>query len=212
MAAVIRLVRKAAWWVVVVGVAFGSPSLALAVSPAGVAHSASAEHGTSPMGKPASKPPQAQSPAQRQGGSAHGIVQSVAAGAVVVKELDGSAVSVPVGSSTHIFVDGSRGSLAAVVPGFVASASWKAGKAAAELLVFDPTARVAVVQSVSARALVVTDAAGKALTVRVTPRTRVLVDGEAAPLGSVMTGYTLVMQTSRPAGKPAAELRFLRPG
>jgi hypothetical protein len=199
------MLRSLALWLSAFAVALGGPAAALAASP----HSAG---GDPSHGKPASKPPKPQSPGQqKQAGSAHGIVQSATAGAVVVKELDGSTVSVPVGPSTHVFVDGLRATVSGIQPGFVASATWKAGKAADELLVFDPSATVAVVQSVSTRAVVVTTAAGKTVTVHVTPKTRVLVDGDPASLHSVAAGYTLVLGATRPGAKPAAELSFLRP-
>ena len=143
-------------------------------------------------------------------GSVHGIVQSVGGGGVVVTQIDGSTVGVPVATSTRVFVDGQRVPLAAVQPGFVASASWKAGKAAGELFVFDPSATVAVVRSVSARGVVVSDAAGNTVTVALTPKTRVLVDGTPASVRSIAAGDTLVLDASG-RGKPAAELRFLRP-
>jgi hypothetical protein len=139
-------------------------------------------------------------------------VQSVAANAVVVRELDGSALTVPVSSSTRVFVDGRRASVADVEPGFVASASWAEGKAAAELQVFDASASVTVVKSVSARAVEVEDAAGTTATIRVTPKTRVFVDGAPAQLRTVAAGYTLVVEGRQPPRKPPTELRFLRPG
>jgi hypothetical protein len=173
-------------------------------------HGAAAANGASSAGKPSDGTPPGLSKKGQAAGSASGIVQSVAADAVVVKELDGSAVSVPVGPSTRVFVDGARASLAAVQPGFVVSTSWSAGKPTAELLVFDPSANVGVVQSVSEDLVVATDSAGRTVTVRVTPRTRVLVDGAVASLRSVSTGYTLLLSATR-AAKSAVELRFLRP-
>lgn len=185
-------------------------ALLLAAPPAGVAaaspHTGPAK--TKPDQKPGGKAPKAHGAAAHQAGTAHGIVQSVGAEAVVVRELDGSTVSIPVAASTRVFVDGRRASLRDVGPGFVASASWKAAKAAAELQSFDPSASVAVVQSVSAHAVVVTDGAGSTITIRVTPKTRVLVDGKPTSIGAVEAGDSLVMN----GGKPASELRFLRPG
>ena len=181
--------------------------VALGASP----HGGSQGQGGPPAGKGYDRTPPGQSAKVAHAGSASGIVQSVATNAVVVRELDGSTVGVPVGASTRIFVDGARGSLAAVEPGFVASASWRAGRPAAQLLAFAPSASLAVVRSLSPRAVVVTNPAGRTVTVRVTPRTHVLVDGEPASLRSVAAGYTLVLPGTRPTARPAAELRFLRP-
>ncbi len=156
--------------------------------------------------------PQGQGAIVQPAGTGQGIVQTVAGRAVVLRELDGSTVTVPVNSSTKVFVDGVRASLANVTPGFVASASWKAGEAAGRLQAFDPSATVAVVESVSARALMVRNAAGETVTVRVTPTTRVLVDGKPATLARVAVGDTLVMNAAGQGRKTATELRFLQPG
>jgi hypothetical protein len=191
---------------------FGVAGLALAGALV-LAAGAAGAHGAPAKGKPAKQAPHGRGPVtQQQAGSAQGIVQSVATKAVVVRELDGSSVDVPVAPSTRVFVDGRRGSLADVRPGFVASASWKAGKAASGLQAFDPSAGVALVVSVSPRAVVVTNAAGSRVTIRVTPRTRVLLDGKPSSLRAVDAGYTLVLLASGPGNRPATELRFLRPG
>jgi hypothetical protein len=191
-----------------VGVTLALAALVLAVSPA-VAFGAPG--GDRPNGH-GHVPHRGQGPGQQQAGSAHGIVQSVAPRAVVLKELDGSTVSVPVAPSTRVFVNGARAALGAVEPGFVASASWRTGRPASELQTFDPSASIAVVQSVSASAVVVTDSGGSTITIHVAPRTRVLVDGKPAPLSAVAPGDELVAGPGGPGGRPASELRFLRPG
>jgi hypothetical protein len=149
-------------------------------------------------------------------GAREGIVQSVAAKAIVLRQLDGRTVSVPVASSTQVFVDGKRASLRNVKAGFVASVAWKAGKPARVLQTFDllgPQAvSVGVVDSVSADVLVVTESGGTTLSVPVNARTRVLVDGKPATLAAVKRGYTVVITAKDSKGdKPAHELRFLRP-
>jgi hypothetical protein len=66
--------------------------------------------------------------------SAQGVVQSVSATVVVIKQLDGSTVSVPVDrKTTQIFVNNKHVQLSDVKPGYVLSATWKAGKAAPTL-------------------------------------------------------------------------------
>jgi hypothetical protein len=111
--------------------------LVLAIFPA-VAVGDPGRHGAPPRPTPGRSVPHERGPAAQPAGRANGIVQSVTPKTVVVKELDGSSVTVPVASSTRVFVDGRRASLADVAPGFVASASWKSGRPARELEAFDP--------------------------------------------------------------------------
>jgi hypothetical protein len=139
-------------------------------------------------------------------------VQSVAAKAVVVKELDGTTVRIPVAQSTHVFFDGKRATLGVVQPGLVAIASWKANQAAAKLQIFDASATVAIVRSVAPRSVVVTMPAGANVTIRANAKTRVLVDGKASDLHAVKPGFLLVIKGAAPTSRPATELRFLRPG
>jgi hypothetical protein len=178
----------------------------------GVAEAAGPE--AAALAKPVQVKPPGKGPPARSG---QGIVQSVSARAVVLKELDGSTVSVPVDAKTRVLVDGKPASLRSVKPGFVAAAKWKAGKAARELQAFDlsgqNSAGVAVVESVSADAIVVQEARGSTVTIPVDAKTRVFIDGKAASLRDVKPGYSVVTNVKGSKGnKPASELRFLRPG
>ena len=146
-----------------------------------------------------------------QAGSARGIVQSLAAKNVVVKELDGTTVRIPVAQSTRVFLDGKRATLGDARAGLVAISSWKAGKPAQRLQLFDSSATVTVVESTSARSVVVTMPSGTSATIRVTPKTRVLVDGKPGQLHSVKPGFLLVLKAGAATSRPAVELRFLRP-
>ena len=178
--------RYSVMWFVIFAAVIAVPNVALAAPPPG----------KGPHGQP---------------GSARGIVQSVAAQAVVVKELDGTTVRIPVAESTRVFFDGKRATLADARPGLVAIASWKANKAAAKLQLFDASAIVAVVRSTTARTVVVRMPAGSNVTIRVTPRTRVFLDGKPSQLHAVKPGFLLVIKGAPPTSRPAVELRFLRP-
>ena len=192
-----------------VAVALAGPAFSGAATPAKPAKPVpAAAHAKAP-------PPRGEGKAKA--GAGKGIVQSVSAQAIVLRELDGSTVRVPVASSTHVFVDGKRASLRDVKAGFVASAAWKAGKPVRVLHAFDlsgPNAvSVGVVDSVSARSLVVTGTGGAPVSVLVDAKTRVFVDGKRATLAAVKAGYTVVLLAKdSKRGKPARELRFLRPG
>ena len=61
-------------------------------------------------------------------------MQSVGSTTVVVKQLDGSAVTVPVDRrTTQVFVNNKHAQWTDVKPGYVLSATWKAGKPAPTL-------------------------------------------------------------------------------
>lgn len=149
-------------------------------------------------------------------GARKGIVQSVSPKAIVLRELDGSTVRIPVALKTRVFVDGKRATLGSVRRGFVVSVTWTPGKPARVLQAFNLSTQhavtVGVVDSLSDGVLEVTTADGSALSIPVNAKTHVLVDGKKATLAAVKTGYTVVIpaNTSK-SGKPAHELRFLRP-
>jgi hypothetical protein len=194
-------------------VAFAGPSFAQAATLAKPAQG----------GGPPKTPP-AHGPAKIKAGRGEGIVQSVSlsANAIVLRELDGSTVSISVAASTHVFVNGKQASLRDVQAGFVASAAWKAGGSARVLQAFDlsgPHAvTVGLVDSVSGSVLVVTKtsttsgAAGAPLSIPVSAKTHVFVDGKPATLAAVKAGYTVVIAPGAQKGnKPAHELLFLQP-
>jgi hypothetical protein len=206
-----RVWRAAVAVSIVSAVAFAGPSFARAATLAKPAQA----------GGPGKTPP-AHGAAEVKAGRGEGIVQSVSANAIVLRELDGSTVSIAVASSTHVFVNGTQASLPDVKAGFVASAAWKAGGSARVLQAFDlsgPHAvTVGVVDSVSSGVLVVTEtsatsgAGGTTLSIPVNAKTRVLVDGKPATLAAVKAGYTVVITAKDPKGnKPAHELLFLQP-
>ncbi len=70
-------------------------------------------------------------PAPGSSQTAQGVVQSVGSASVVVKQLDGSTVGVPVDrKTTQVFVNSKHAQWTDVRPGFVLTAAWKAGKPA----------------------------------------------------------------------------------
>jgi hypothetical protein len=177
---------------------------------AGAASASRSDHGGSSPGKSESPTRGKGSDDKGHGGSGQGIVQSVSAGAVVLKELDGSTLSVPVDGRTRVVIDGRQASLHDLKPGYVALASWKGDGPAPELQVF--AAGVTVVASVSTGTVTVTRPDGSTSTIAVGPKTRVSVDGKRASLGDVQPGYILVTNPKSSKGKKSgSELAFLRP-
>ena len=70
--------------------------------------------------------------------SVQGVVQSAGGSAVVVKQLDGSTVSVGISRNTHITVDGHPSRVSDVKPGFVLVTTVKAGQAASTMRFLRP--------------------------------------------------------------------------
>ena len=209
---------------------FGPLVLVLAAAPAGLAANPNAAAGSNPNAAAHSNPPAAHSPNGTSGkptsaGSSashaertdQGVVQSIVAGTVVLKELDGSAVSIPVDDGTVILLDGRQGALGDVKPGFVAIAKWKPGGSARLLQAFNLSPQsgesIATVRSLRPNGVIVTSADGSTVTIHTNAKTRVLIDGKQATLRGVKAGFTLVTSAATRSGrKPASELRFLSPG
>src|SRR5205807_192928 len=113
--------------------------------------------------------------------SERGIVQSVSTGVLVLKALDGSTVSIAVDARTRVVVDGKRGAILDVRPGFVAvvTARGASGQAALEVDAFSssPTsveAAAGVVRSVSPGEVVLDALDGARVRVAVDAATQVL--------------------------------------
>jgi hypothetical protein len=70
-----------------------------------------------------------------------GVVQAVTPSGVLIKQLDGSLVTVPVDGRTRILVNGRPGLLRDVRPGYVAAARWRAGRPTDRLETVDPALR-----------------------------------------------------------------------
>jgi hypothetical protein len=114
-----RLLRKAVSSVVV-AFALVAPSAAFASD-----HGSQSQHGKPGPVTTVTSPGSSQ--------SAQGVVQSVSPSAVVVKQLDGKTITVPVDRKSQVFVNNKTAHWADVRPGFVLAASWKAGKPATTL-------------------------------------------------------------------------------
>jgi len=201
---------------------FAALVLALAVAPAGLAANPNAAAGSKPApsqnqnGKNG-KPPSAGNSSSHAEQIDQGVVQSIAGGTVILKELDGSAVSIPVDQGTVILVDGRQGDLHNVKPGFVVIAKWKPGGTAQLLQAFNLSPQsgevLLTVRSLRPNAVIVTAADGSTVTIHTNAKTRVLIDGKVATLRGVKAGFTLVTAAATTRGhKPASELRFLSPG
>jgi hypothetical protein len=71
--------------------------------------------------------------------SVQGVVQAVSSSTVLVKQLDGSAVVVPIDGTTHVYVNGKPAHWGEVKRGFVLIASWQSGRPAGTLRFLRPS-------------------------------------------------------------------------
>ena len=148
-----------------------------------------------------------------------GIVQAVGAHAVLVRQLDGRSIRVPVGPRANVFVDGSPAQLSDLRAGFVVTISLKGTRLVVRAsnpgsTPAPSTASTAgIVQSVSSDAVVVTAANGGTVTIAVAAKTQVFLNDAPVSIGQIAAGDRLVKVGGGGGGrKPAHVLRFRRPG
>jgi hypothetical protein len=151
--------------------------------------------------------------------SGSGIVQAVRSHAVVVRQLDGRKLLVPVGARTAVSVNGSPATLGDLRPGFVVAFTRRARGVALTLRASDPSGgassapKAGTVQSVSGGAVVVTGPNGGTVTIAVAARTQVFLNGSPVTIGQIAAGDRLVKVGGDASGqRPARVLRFRRPG
>ena len=68
-----------------------------------------------------------------------GVVQSVSGSAVIVRQLDGSSVSVGINRNTRVTIDRHSGKISEVKPGFVLVTTVKAGQPASTMRFLRPS-------------------------------------------------------------------------
>ena len=132
-----------------------------------------------------------------------GIVQSVSPAQIVLRELDGSSVTLAVGSATRVLLNGSPAQLTDIRPGFVAAVAHNGPRPARVIRAFGRVAANVdrgVIASVSGREFVLRRGDGSMLTLRVTPSTRVRLNGFPATPAAIRPGR-LARVTYTPDGK-----------
>jgi hypothetical protein len=97
-----------------------------------------ASHGKSPVKNTPPGHSAAPSHSSGQVVSVQGVVQAVSGSAVVVRQLDGSTVSVGIDRKTKVVIDGRSGKVGDVRPGFVLVTTVKSGQPAANLRFMRP--------------------------------------------------------------------------
>jgi hypothetical protein len=136
-----------------------------------------------------------------------GIVQSVGNGSIVLRELDGSAVTLAVVPQTQILVNRQPATLADVQVGFVAQVLLFGNGPAVSITavgVVRPQRDRGVVQSVGAASLVLVTASGP-VTIAVGPSTLIQLNGHPAALSDLRAGD--VAAAVHTGSSPASEIR-----
>jgi hypothetical protein len=151
--------------------------------------------------------------------SGTGIVQAVRPHGVVVRQLDGRKLFVPIGARTAVSVNGSPATLADLRPGFVVAFTARARGVALTLHASNPSGggasapKAGAVQSVSGDAVVVAGPNGGTVTIAVAARTQVFLNGSPVTIGEIAAGDRLVKVGGDASGqRPARVLHFRRPG
>ena len=138
-----------------------------------------------------------------------GIVQSVSAGQVVLRALDGSTITITVGPKTRVFLNDSPAPLSAIQPGYVAGALHDGSKPAVYVRAVGRAPLVAdkgVIISVSSGSLVLRTLAGP-VTITVGPSTAVMLNGQPASLADLRPGYAA--EVTHRGSDPALQIRAL---
>jgi len=120
-----------------------------------------------------------------------GVVQSVSASRIVLRELDGSLISIAIGPQTHVFLNGRRAAITDVQPGFVAAVTHKGSDPAMAIRAFgrvQPSVDRGVIVTRTAHVLTIRTDAGSTMSFRITPRTRIRWRGLPVRLGALRPG------------------------
>jgi len=138
-----------------------------------------------------------------------GIVQSVSAGQVVLRALDGSTITITVGPKTRVFLNDSPAPLSAIQPGYVAGALHDGSKPAVYVRAVGRAPLVVdkgVIMSVGSGSLVLRTPAGP-VTITVGPTTTIMLNGQPASLADLRPGYAA--EVAHRGSDPALQIRAL---
>ncbi len=136
-----------------------------------------------------------------------GIVQSVSAGQIVLRALDGSTIPITVGPKTKVFLNDAPAPLSAIQPGYVVGALHDGSRPAVYVRAVGRAPLVVdkgVILSVNSGSLVLRTAAGP-VTITVGPSTAVQLNGRSANLADLRPGYAA--EVSHRGSEPALQIR-----
>jgi hypothetical protein len=139
-----------------------------------------------------------------------GVVQSVDAGQIVLRALDGTVAAFPLGSATRVFLNGVRVTLAEIRPGLVATVVHDgaepavAVRATGTTLVTDRGTVVALTRS----EIVLATALSGSVTIPLDARTRFRLRGRPVRRAAARAGA--VVAVKHPPGGPATRVNVLK--
>jgi len=129
-----------------------------------------------------------------------GIVQSVSASQIVLRELDGSVVSIAVDSGTQVFLNGRPAALTDIQPGFVALVAHNGQDPALTIRALgrvQPAVDSGVIVSRTGVVLKIRTADGATMSFRITVRTKIRWRGLPARVAVLKPGrYATVVHTA----------------
>ena len=138
-----------------------------------------------------------------------GVVTTVGALAVTLKELDGSLVTIPLAPNAVVVVGGQSGSLGQIQPGFTATTVCVDGAPARSVNATPPRTPPTLTQgrvvSVSGSSLTLKQRGGSLVTVAVAPDARVVVNGAPAQLSQIRPGFSATAASI--SGQPAVRVQ-----
>jgi hypothetical protein len=120
-----------------------------------------------------------------------GVVQAVSPARLVLRELDGSLVTIAVGTRTRVRVNGLASAVAVIRPGFVATALHDGDAPAIVIRAIGRVVRAVdrgVVVSLVVRRLTIRTASGSSLVFRITARTRIRIRGLPTTVAALTPG------------------------
>jgi hypothetical protein len=139
-----------------------------------------------------------------------GVVQSVSSGQVVLRALDGSTITITIGSKTRVFLNGDSAPLSSIQPGYVAGALHDGSRPAVYLRAVGRAPLVVdkgVIVALSSTSLTLRTSGGVVM-ITVGPGTSVLLNGQSANVGDLRPGYSA--EIAHRGNEPALTIRALR--
>jgi hypothetical protein len=139
-----------------------------------------------------------------------GVVQSVDAGEIVLRALDGTVATFPLGPATRVYLNGVRVTLAEIRPGLVATVVHDGAEPAAAIRATGKTLVTdrGTVLSLTRSEIVLATASGGTITIQLDRRTRFRLRGRPVRRAAARAGA--IVAVKHPFGGAATRVNVLR--